>query len=174
MSAISNNPDFMALMKSHIAWLASCEDVFGPVSALHRYGRFHTTDAPPPEWLVLGPPQQCHANSSRQLLSRIMTGDHTIHYAEGFAVNLANNPVLFEHAWLVNGDTVIDPTLANPRDHLYFGIAFDTPFVMEALRRTGRYDGILTDRVSMRRLYGTPELFEQGLRTPQRDDMPAA
>jgi len=61
-----------------------------------------------------------------------------------------------------------------PRDHLYFWIAFDMPFVMEALRRTGRYDGILTDRVSMRRLYRTPELFEQGLRATQRDVMPVA
>ena len=174
MSAISNNPDFRALMTRHLGWLADCERVFGPTTALQCYGRFHATDAQTPDWLVIGPPRQCYANSGRQFLSRVAAGDDTVHYAEGYAIDLTGVPVPFEHAWLVNGDTVIDPTLSASRGYLYFGVAFDTPFVMEALRRTGRYDGILTDGVSMRRYYGKPELFERGLRNPQRDAMPAA
>ncbi len=174
MSAISNNPGFMALMTRHRAWLTDCEHVFGPATALQSYGRFHTADAPPPDWLVIGTRRQCYANSGRQLLSRVEAGDDTVHYAEGYAIDLTGVPVPFEHAWLVHGDAVIDPTLSASRAYLYFGVAFDTPFVMEALRRTGRYDGILTDGVSMRRYYGTPELFERGLRRALRDVMPAA
>ncbi len=75
----------------------------------------------------------------------------------------AELPIPMQHAWLVDADNkVIDPTWRDVADNLYFGIVFETSFVLDLLR-IKQSAGILVDAVGLRRHYGTAELFESGI-----------
>jgi len=88
-------------------------------------------------------PKACFYNA-RQLVR----GSRTLTYCQGYAMN--NTLVFpFEHAWALDArGRVIDPTLAEPDQYQYYGIALERSW----LRREWRYTGPLTDDWGIPRL----------------------
>lgn len=141
---------------------AEMERGFGPAGALLRYGEPFEPAPNHPKWFSRGAAKQCFDNVTQVLISRLAAGDTTVRYAEGYAMD-AELPIPMQHAWLVDADDkVIDPTWRDVADNLYFGIVFETSFVLNLLR-IKKSAGILVDAAGMREHYGTPELFEPGL-----------
>lgn len=141
---------------------AEMERGFGPAGALLRYGEEFEPAANHPKWLTHGAAKQCFDNVTQVLISRTTTGDTSVRYTEGYAMD-AELPIPMQHAWLVDADNkVIDPTWRDMADNLYFGIVFETSFVLNLLQ-IKKSAGILVDAVGIRRHYATAELFEPGL-----------
>lgn len=141
---------------------AEMERGFGPATALLQHAKTFEPADTNPSWLTLGPAKQCFDNVTRIVIERLDAGDTSIHYAEGYAMD-AELAIPMQHAWLVDADgKVIDPTWRDVADNLYFGVVFETDFVINLLRNK-KSAGILVDVAGMRRHYGTPELFEQGI-----------
>lgn len=145
-----------SIVHDHLKLLADFEKNFGPATALLRYGReFKPVDSAP-DWLVLGAGKACYDNAARLALSR-----DDVHYAEGFAIDLAGLPIPIEHAWLVDLDgRVIDPTWQDSHNHCYLGISFAREFVCRMFIEANGTGGLLVNPPLMRRHFGTPELFE--------------
>jgi len=156
-------PDpYLEQLVAFIRMNAEMERGFGPAGALLRYGKTFEPADTNPIWFTRGPAKQCFDNATRALISRLAAGDSTVRYAEGYAMD-AELAIPMQHAWLVDaGDKVIDPTWRDAADNLYFGIVFETSFVLNLLR-IKKSAGILVDTVGMRRHYGTAMLFEPGL-----------
>ncbi|NTJ45372.1 hypothetical protein G6L28_22665 [Agrobacterium larrymoorei] len=153
---------YLEQLLTFIQMNAEMERGFGPATALLQHARtFEPTDTNP-DWFTRGPGKQAFDNATQVLVSRVAAGDTGIRYAEGYAMD-AELPIPVQHAWLVDADNkVIDPTWRDTTDNLYFGIVFETNFVLNLLQ-IKQSAGILADAVGMRRHYGTPELFEQGI-----------
>ncbi|GGB13913.1 hypothetical protein GCM10011491_46940 [Brucella endophytica] len=141
---------------------AAMERGFGPATALLQYGKiFEPADANP-AWIARGPAKQCFDNATKVLISRLAAGDTAIRYAEGYAMDMGL-PIPIQHAWLVDADNnVIDPTWCDAPDNLYFGIVFETKFVLDMIG-IKKSAGILVDAVGMRRNYGSKQLFVPGI-----------
>lgn len=153
---------YLEQLLTFIQMNAEMERGFGPATALLQHARtFEPTDTNP-DWFTRGPAKQGFDNATQVLVSRVAAGDTGIRYAEGYAMD-AELPIPMQHAWLVDEDNkVIDPTWRDTTDNLYFGIVFETSFVLNLLR-IKQSAGILVDAVGMRRHYGTPELLERGI-----------
>ena len=84
-----------------------------------------------------GTPKRCFANS-QQLLLRLQKKGFDFQYVEGFALS-RNVPFLpIHHAWLVDQDgRVLDPTWDESELHQYFGVAFESDFIIQTIRRCG-------------------------------------
>ncbi|HBT70532.1 MAG TPA: hypothetical protein DEB63_22750 [Agrobacterium sp.] len=153
---------YLGRLVAFIRMNAEMERGFGPAGALLRYAKTFEPADTNPVWFTRGPAKQCFDNAAQVLLSRLAAGDNSVRYAEGYAMD-AELAIPMQHAWLVNADNkVIDPTCRDMADNLYFGIVFETSFVLDLLR-IKQSAGILVDAVGMRRHYGTEELFECGI-----------
>jgi hypothetical protein len=83
-----------------------------------------------------GEPQQCFSNAFD-----LATRDFDLVYVEGYAYNII--PV--SHAWVVDQDgNVIDTTWEDPANCIYFGIPFDTKYLIQSTFKT-EYYGLLDD-----------------------------
>lgn len=153
---------YLERLLAFIQMNAEMERGFGPAIALLRYAKpFEPADVNP-AWFIRGLSKHCFDNATQLLISRLAAGDTTVRYAEGYAMD-AELPIPMQHAWLVNADNkVIDPTWRKAANNLYFGIVFETEFVLNLLQ-IKQSAGILVDAVGMREHYGTPELFEPGI-----------
>jgi hypothetical protein len=97
---------------------------------------------PRPDWVQQGTPKECFSNAAHLAMS---TG---LIYVEGFIFRI----IPIHHAWCVDEDgTVIDPTLADQHTMPYFGIPFDSDFLLNVLDVSGMY-GIM-DNHEFRRIY---------------------
>ncbi|EMS95500.1 hypothetical protein H009_22123 [Agrobacterium tumefaciens str. Cherry 2E-2-2] len=153
---------YLEQLVAFIRMNAEMERDFGPAGALLRYGKTFEPADTNPIWFTRRPAKQCFDNVTQVLISRTTEGDTSVCYAEGYAMD-AELPIPMQHAWLVDADNkVIDPTWRDVADNLYFGIVFETSFVLDLLQ-IKKSAGILVDAVGMRRHYGTTELFEPGI-----------
>lgn len=152
---------YLEYLLTFIQMNAKMEPGFGPATALMQHAMTFEPADKNPAWFTRGLAKQCFDNTTRIVIERLAAGDTSIHYAEGYAMDELGIPM--QHAWLVDADNkVIDPTWRDATENLYFGIVFETRFVLDLLRIKQRA-GILADAVGMRRHYGTPELFEPGI-----------
>jgi hypothetical protein len=134
----------------HLEFLASCERRFGPAQALLRFGRRMDISCDSPKWMPAGVPKQCYANAAKGLFAALGRGEE-IRYAEGYAISKTGLPLPIQHAWLVDKEgRVLDPTWQDHRDYLYYGIVFDTDFVLDMLEETGLVPGLLVNPSLMR------------------------
>ncbi|MCK3776864.1 hypothetical protein MZK49_08955 [Ensifer sesbaniae] len=116
----------------------------GPASALLRYAKTFEPADTNPAWFTCGPAKQCFDNATQVVILRLAAGDSSVRYAEGYAMD-AELAIPMQHAWLVDADNkVIDPTWRDVADNLYFGIVFETSFVLDLLR-IKQSAGILVD-----------------------------
>ena len=95
-----------------------------------RNGKPYTDVAPQPARMAA---KQCFGNATRWIR------DHGGTYVEGFTMipDIAH-PI--HHAWVVShNDVVLDPTLADNTGYQYFGIAFETRFLLQTVLRAGYY-----------------------------------
>lgn len=153
---------YLERLVAFIQMNAEMERDFGPAQALLRHAKIFEPADTNPAWYTRHPAKQCFDNATQVLISRLAAGDTIVRYAEGYAMN-AELAIPMQHAWLVDADDkVIDPTWRDAADNLYFGIVFETSFVLNLLR-IKKSAGILVDAVGMRRHYGKPELFEPGI-----------
>ncbi|WP_378941208.1 hypothetical protein [Mesorhizobium sp. ANAO-SY3R2] len=161
---MKHNDPFLAALTKHVALLADSEPKFGAAAALLRYGQEFEPKGELPSWIQRGAPKECFANTARALLARIGSGRRDIRYAEGYAVDRVGIPLPIQHAWLVDvNGFAIDPTWSDGADHLYFGIAFKTDFILAMLRQTNGECGLLVNPPLMRRHFGSAELFEAAI-----------
>lgn len=92
------------------------------------------TAAPLPEKYHRGEPKNCFCNATRLAL-----GNMDLTYVEGYASKFF--PLM--HAWCVTSSgEVIDNTWEGPEGCDYFGIPFNTHFLIKQLRKN-RYYGLL-------------------------------
>ncbi|MDO5894044.1 hypothetical protein [Agrobacterium sp. Azo12] len=153
---------YLQRLLAFIQMNAEMERGFGPATALLQHAKTFEPADKNPAWFTRGPAKQCFDNATQMVIERLASGDNSVRYAEGYAMD-AELPIPMQHAWLVDADDkVIDPTWRDATDNLYFGIVFETPFVLNLLR-IKQSAGILVDAVGMRRHYGTLELFESGI-----------
>jgi hypothetical protein len=153
---------YLEQLVAFIRMNAEMERDFGPAGALLRYGKTFEPSDTNPTWFTRRPAKQCFDNVTQVLISRTTDGDTSVRYAEGYAMD-AELPIPMQHAWLVDADNkVIDPTWRKAANNLYYGIVFETEFVLNLLQ-IKQSAGILVDAVGMREHYGTPELFEPGI-----------
>ena len=153
---------YLERLLAFIQMNAEMERSFGPASALLRYAKTFEPTNTNPAWFTRGPAKQCFDNATQVLISRLAAGDTSVHYAEGYAMK-AELPIPMQHAWLVDANNkAIDPTWSSVSNNLYFGIVFETDFVLNLLQ-IKQSAGILVDAVGMRERYGRPELFESGI-----------
>lgn len=153
---------YLERLLAFIQMNAEMERGFGPASALLRYAKTFEPTNTNPAWFTRGPAKQCFDNATQVLISRLAARDNSVRYAEGYAMK-AELPIPMQHAWLVDADNkVIDPTWRKAANNLYFGIVFETEFVLNLLQ-IKQSAGILVDAVGLREHYGTPELFEHGI-----------
>lgn len=158
----SHTDPYLESLLEFIKMIAGMEPDFGAAKALLRYGQTFEPAETTPAWFARGVSNHCFDNATHLLVARKAAGDNSVRYAEGYAMD-AEVPVPMQHAWLVDAnDKVIDPTWRNTDDNLYFGIVFDTKFVLD-LMQIKRTTGILVDARGMRRHYGTAELLEAGM-----------
>jgi hypothetical protein len=142
--------DFVATMARH-------ERTFGPSTALTEFGRIYKAISERPRWLAHGKPKSCFLNATAIVLVR-----DDVAYVEGYALD-PNIPIPLQHAWLVDSNgRVIDPTWADNKGHVYYGIAFKRDFLADALSKAGGECGMLNSG-TMRRVRLTRESFGQGI-----------
>jgi hypothetical protein len=140
---------------------AGLKDGSGPVTALMRHGQYFKPISRLPEWLPVGPPKQCYANCARALTAS-MFHQAPIYYAEGYAFDPALG-VPLEHAWLVDNEGLaIDLTWPDVSDVIYYGVAFKSQFVIEAMQNT-QFFGILSNWKLRSTLFGAPQAFEAAI-----------
>lgn len=73
----------------------------------------------------IGTPKECYANSARRVIR-----DDSLIYVEGYGLILEFG-FPFLHAWLTDeSGRVIETTLQDPEKHAYFGVSFNTEFVL--------------------------------------------
>jgi hypothetical protein len=146
---------------NYLEMMPGNSSTFGPSHALMRYGRWIDTYTEMPPWMPAGVRRQCYGNCVKALVAAMGARRDDIHYAEGYAISKVGLPIPIQHAWLVDGKgRVIDPTWRDHADHLYFGVAFDTEFVIRMLDENGCEPGLLAVPSLMRRRFGNPPLFE--------------
>ena len=82
--------------------------------------------------LVEAQPRRCYANALRA--GRLLRDDPAVHYCEGWAISVG---VPFQHAWLLVGGTVVDPTwsCSPPLGSVYVPVISCPPAVAAPLRR---------------------------------------
>lgn len=90
--------------------------------------------APLPRGVRRGPAKQCFANAEK------LSSDRNWDYAEGHAATEGEFPFL--HAWCIDGDAAIDPTLQAPNQYAYLGVVIRRPLLGEILNKQ-RYFGVL-------------------------------
>lgn len=109
----------------------------GPHDIVMKLGRFFEP-ADRPSWLKKGKDKLCFMNAA-QLADR----HRDLTYVEGFAVP-SGIGIPMHHAWCVDKDgKVLDNTWAK-KGQAYFGVAFDTRYLWDALAKTRHY-GMFTD-----------------------------
>lgn len=145
---------YLEQLLTFIQMNAEMERGFGPATALLQHARTFASLDTNPDWFTRGHAKQGFDNATQVLVSRGTAGDTGIRYAAGYAMD-AELPIPMQHAWLVDEDNqVIDPTWRDTTGNLYFGIVFETNFVLNLLQ-IKQSVGILVDVVGMRRQYGT-------------------
>jgi hypothetical protein len=129
----------METMKEHLIFRVSAFEKLGQVGGMEidrfmlKYGR---TYRPGPETFSgrRARPQECFRNATNEALSNKLT------YVEGY-VSVYGVPI--HHAWNVGADgNLIDRTLsgdAHDRVTDYFGVAFSTSYLLEALSLNEHY-----------------------------------
>lgn len=104
---------------------------------VREHGRLWEPLALPPEYKRMTP-RECYSNALSLALD-----DPDLTYVEGFA----QSPLIpTNHAWVVDPcGYVIDPTWDSPETNAYYGIAFDTEFVLQLVNQQGHYGLLAND-----------------------------
>lgn len=86
-----------------------------------------------------GPPKNCFMNATTEARK-----DAQFVYVEGYAASRTIGHI-FEHGWLTRQPSLgfaFDPTLTNPENYAYFGVALSRTVVQQVQHRTGNYSVI--------------------------------
>lgn len=87
---------------------------------LKRNGQEWTAQPLPDEY-ERGEPQQCFTNATQLVIA-----DSSLRYCEGY-LHRPGSAFAFLHAWAVDeGGNVIDPTIDDPEECRYWGVAYDS------------------------------------------------
>jgi hypothetical protein len=86
---------------------------------------------PRPSYVKRGKPKLCFMNASQAML-------YGLDYHEGFVLR-DSLPLAIHHAWVQDGDRVIDPTLSDAEHCQYIGVLFSPAAVYEQQMRLGIY-----------------------------------
>jgi hypothetical protein len=102
----------------------------------------HFQPAPLPPGIAPGPKKECFANAAQ-----LAGWDSRLVYVEGVARRFCGQTYLpFCHAWCSDlAGNVIDPTWANPPGTEYFGVPFQTRFVLRFALANRRWTVIHPD-----------------------------
>lgn len=96
---------------------------FGPAVVadyLRRHGQEWTAQPLPDEY-ERAEPQQCFTNATQ-----LVVANDDLRYCEGY-LHRPGSGFAFLHAWAVDEDgMVIDPTIDNPEECRYWGVAYET------------------------------------------------
>jgi hypothetical protein len=139
---------------------------FGPSQALLRFGRSMIGSCDIPTWMSAGTKKQCYGNAVTALFAAIGRRRNDIQYAEGYAIAKDGFPFPIQHAWLVDGEgKILDPTWTDHAEHDYFGVEFDTSFVLRMLEETDLTPGLLVDGTLIRKHFASPAQFAAALAT---------
>lgn len=136
---------------------------FSPYDALLSYGGLMDVVREMPSYIKPGAPKQCYANSIVGLVAQGKNNPDELFYCEGFAIEAAGLWFPIQHAWLADAHGRVDPTWDDAQGHVYFGVAFKTPFVLGMLEANGMVPGLLDSPGLMRRYFGTPALFVEAI-----------
>jgi len=98
-----------------------------------------------PEDFQRGIPKECFSNSQQLLLEHhVQLLDESLTYVEGFACHAGGLNFPVHHGWLVDEhQRVVDVTWNNPKDSAYFGVPFQTSYVLEQVRNTNMWSSLL-------------------------------
>lgn len=135
-------------IENHLSMLAAHENVGRSFAAfLLEHGRYYTP-APLPAGMRRGVVKQCYANSQKAVVRAVSAGRKPLTYVEGFACSGGLSVALpMQHGWLADEDgNVVDPTWELPAQSAYFGVAFETDYVMSRSALYRNYDSLLDDR----------------------------
>lgn len=162
-------------IKYYLGQLAGNSAPFSAEKALLEFGHLMHVVRDRPASVALGRMKQCYANAVRTLLCQGPDTSDELFYCEGYAIESDGLWLPIQHAWLADGaGRVVDPTWSDASAHIYFGVTFNTPFVLEMLEEAGMVPGLLHSPNLMRRHFGTPELFAAALRDGDCDQAAAA
>ena len=122
-----------------------------------QYGQHYPEYQTKPKWVKKGIIKECFSNC----LHALMGNSDRLIYCEGYASGVI--PV--HHAWLMLDGKVVDPTwhgrdIVSPKTE-YFGIQFNTQYVLKVARESGYYgvlDNFAQNYPLLRGEHG-PEIF---------------
>jgi len=106
----------------------------GREDCILKEGLFAPAIADLPNWLEPGELKQCYQNASNAVIQH-----DTLRYVEGYA--LFRNCVPMEHAWVYDMATgqFYDPTWLEGQGSEYYGVVFDTAFILSLMVKTEHY-----------------------------------
>ncbi len=163
-------PDRAETLRDFVVFLAGCEQRFGPSQALLRFGRGMDISCDMPDWMPKGNLGECHAAAVLALVAAQARGRTDLRYTEGYAIERTGMPLAIQHAWLSDGEgRVFDPTWPDHREHLYFGIPFETSFVLDTLDEAELQPGLLVNPALMRKLLADPGRLSAAVATATAD-----
>jgi hypothetical protein len=151
------------------------DDLLGKIAGIENisraYGRFILDHGrswkaqPLPRGVKRGEMKRCFENAQRFAAGLFRKGRESWTYVEGYACSGdLSIPVPAHHAWLVDGQgTVVDPTWRSPERSYYFGVAFETSYVLEQHARFGVYGSFLDNRDTGWSLLNDTEETERAL-----------
>lgn len=147
------------------------EQAFNVNAALLKHGRHFEHIDRHPAGLRKGRLGECFKNCTQALMPVICDPHPPYFYAEGYALD-GELGIPFEHAWLVDtAGRAIDLTWCTTRDATYYGVAFRSDVLLEAMRLTEVY-GILFNPALRGRLFATQAGFAATLRYPGLPGLP--
>lgn len=145
-----------------IQFFAEGSQGYGPWSALLEHGQFFEPARTLPEWLTRGNMGECYANSTRSIFPYLAVDPQPYFYVEGYALE-PDLGIPFEHAWIVNLEgTAYDLTWTNFHKATYFGVRFDTKFLLRSMRKNKCF-GLLWNLEAHRDLYASRKAFRAAL-----------
>lgn len=103
---------------------------------VHEFGNHHLVPDQPPA-IELMEPKQCFSNASAQVIHRRGLGLE-LRYVEGFVIS-PRVAIPIHHAWVLENDRVVDPTLGWRPQATYLGVEFTPTFLSKQLLKNGYY-----------------------------------
>lgn len=127
---------------NYLTFVADCEPSWGLATFIKKFGRqWHALEKC--KTTYYGNAKECFANAQSELYATRHKSE--LVYVEGFAC-ATDYTVPVHHAWLIDEQGMVrDPTWQDAHSCLYFGVALQTPFVMEAMEANGNGFGAILD-----------------------------